>query len=92
MRGRRPDQQDSLVLLDNFLGVHDLFLLGLFDGHAGSASAEWAARRLPMAVSNALKTVLLGPTSSDKSGRLITQSMLAQLTKEQSDKVCSSLF
>lgn len=41
-RGRRPDMQDSLVIERNINDM-DIDLLGLFDGHAGSRSADLCA-------------------------------------------------
>jgi serine/threonine protein phosphatase PrpC len=34
-----------MALVDGFLGVPDFFMLSLFDGHAGTDSAEYAARQ-----------------------------------------------
>lgn len=56
MRGRRPDMQDTLCILDNFAGVKDLFFLSAFDGHAGSVSAELAAKLMPIVVVNAIRS------------------------------------
>jgi len=43
LRGRRPDQQDTLAIIHNPSGILDTHYIGLFDGHGGTVSAEVAA-------------------------------------------------
>jgi adenylate cyclase len=43
LRGRRPDQQDTIAIVHNFLGFNDYHFCGLYDGHGGTISAEIVA-------------------------------------------------
>eukprot|EP01122_Echinamoeba_exundans_P006450 TRINITY_DN1818_c0_g1_i3.p1 TRINITY_DN1818_c0_g1~~TRINITY_DN1818_c0_g1_i3.p1 ORF type:complete len:389 (+),score=105.80 TRINITY_DN1818_c0_g1_i3:822-1988(+) len=107
MRGRRPDMQDTLCILDNFAGVKDLFFLSAFDGHAGSVSAELAAKLMPIVVVNAIRSHFAkqlskgAATSSQSSGSsapmdptkiTVTPEMIMSLDQDSSDKILFNSF
>ena len=46
MRGRRPDQQDTIAIVNNYRGSCNEHYFGLFDGHGGTVSAEVTANCL----------------------------------------------
>jgi Leucine-rich repeat (LRR) protein/serine/threonine protein phosphatase PrpC len=69
MRGRRPDMQDTLLILPYFLDhyltddetpslIPQSMVLAMFDGHGGTSSAEYAARRLPKVLADNIERVL----------------------------------
>ena len=54
MRGRRPDQQDTVTIIPNFRDATTTHYVGLFDGHSGQRSAEYAASYLHVKLADAL--------------------------------------
>eukprot|EP01089_Gocevia_fonbrunei_P015674 TRINITY_DN4644_c0_g1_i1.p1 TRINITY_DN4644_c0_g1~~TRINITY_DN4644_c0_g1_i1.p1 ORF type:complete len:265 (-),score=52.13 TRINITY_DN4644_c0_g1_i1:31-825(-) len=43
MKGRRPEQQDTVTVQPNFCGEFNQHFVGLYDGHAGSQASVYAA-------------------------------------------------
>jgi len=43
MKGRRPDQQDTISCIPNFMASPNKYLFSIFDGHGGSKASQMAA-------------------------------------------------
>jgi len=54
MIGRRPTMEDAFLVEPEFLGVKKAELLGVFDGHAGRAAADFAAAQYAPILSSKL--------------------------------------
>jgi len=65
MCGRRPDMQDTILIVPNFRNNPDKILLCCFDGHAGEKSAQFAAKSLPGILANKLETLEREKLKSD---------------------------
>jgi len=57
MCGRRPDMQDTIVIVPKYRGNSDRYLLCAFDGHAGEKSAQLASNTLPGLLALKLDTI-----------------------------------
>ena len=55
MVGRRPDQEDTFVIIKDLLGCTARHLIGLYDGHGGAKCAELCATLFPTLFLDALK-------------------------------------
>eukprot|EP01088_Endostelium_zonatum_P012263 TRINITY_DN2644_c0_g1_i2.p1 TRINITY_DN2644_c0_g1~~TRINITY_DN2644_c0_g1_i2.p1 ORF type:complete len:1250 (-),score=386.92 TRINITY_DN2644_c0_g1_i2:202-3924(-) len=42
MKGRRPEQQDTIAVIPNYTGQQNTHYVAVFDGHAGSQASEYA--------------------------------------------------
>jgi serine/threonine protein phosphatase PrpC len=56
MRGRRPDQQDTFTIVPNFRDISNFHYVGLFDGHSGQKTAEFAASHFHLVLADILNT------------------------------------
>ncbi len=54
MTGKRPDQQDTIAVIRRFAGGPDRCFFGVFDGHGGQTSSEYAASYLHVLLEEAL--------------------------------------
>ncbi|KAL5743245.1 hypothetical protein ACOSQ2_026361 [Xanthoceras sorbifolium] len=55
-RGRRETMEDTHFLMPRMCNEKDIHVFGIFDGHRGSAAAEFAARALPGFLQNLSST------------------------------------
>jgi hypothetical protein len=54
MTGKRPDQQDTIAVIRRFAGDPKRCFFGVFDGHGGQTSSEYAASYLHVLLEEAL--------------------------------------
>jgi serine/threonine protein phosphatase PrpC len=59
MTGKRPDQQDTIAVIRGFGGDDQQFYFGVFDGHGGQTSSEYAASYLHVILEEALQKTQL---------------------------------